>query len=81
MLAGFFFYLILELLEVGEHFTLFLHQCELLIFYSLPDTVVPKLDMLRPGLVRRVLGKVDGTLTVAIELLSDTKLTDEFLHP
>ena len=46
--------------------------------------MIPALDMLRPGVVRRVLGKVDGTLTVAIEpvfILLDTELTDEVLHP
>ena len=61
-----------------------LRQCELLIIYPLPDPVVLALDMLRPGVLRRVLGKVDGTLTVAIEpvlLLPDTELTDEVLHP
>ena len=61
-----------------------LRQCELPIFYPLPDPVVPTLDMLRPGVVRRVLGKVDGTLIVAIEsvlLLPDTELPDEVLHP
>ena len=42
------------------------------------------MDMLRPGVVRHVFRKVDGTLTVAIEplfLLLDTELTDEVLHP
>ena len=42
------------------------------------------LDMLRPGVVRQVLGKVDGTLTVAIEpvfILPNAELTDEVLHP
>ena len=46
--------------------------------------MVSPLDMLSPGVVGRVLGKVDGTLTVAIEsvlLLLDTELTDEVLHP
>ena len=36
------------------------------------------------GAPRRVFGKVDGTLTVAIEpvfILSDSELTDEVLHP
>ena len=53
------------------------------IFYSLPDLVIPTLDMLRPGMVRRVLGKVDCTLTIAMEpvfILSDTQCTDEVLH-
>ena len=61
-----------------------LRQCELPIFYPLPDPVVLALDMLRPGVLRRVLGKVDGTLTVAVEsvfILPDTKLPDEVLHP
>ena len=52
-------------------------------------TLVPLLapgssDMLRLGVVGRVLHKVDGTLTVTIEsvfLLPDTELTDEVLHP
>ena len=59
-------------------------QYELPIFYPLPDPVVPTLDMLRPGEVRRVLGKVDDTLTFAIEpvlLLPNIELTDEVLHP
>ena len=61
-----------------------LRQHELSFFYSVPDPMIPPLDMLRPGVVRRVLRKVDGTLTVAIELVllfSDTELTDEVLHP
>ena len=46
--------------------------------------MVPALDMLRSGVVCRVLGKVDGTLTVAIEpvlILLNAELTDEVLHP
>ena len=61
-----------------------LRQRELPIFYSLPDPVIPTLDVLRPGMVRCVLSKVDGTLTVAIEpvfILPDTELSDEVLHP
>ena len=61
-----------------------LRKCELSIFYSLPDPVIPLLNVLRPGMVRCVLTKVDGILTVAIEpvfILSDTELTDEVLHP
>ena len=61
-----------------------LRQHEISFFYSLPDPMIPSLDMLRPGMVRRVLGKVDGTLTVAIEpvfILPDTELTNEVLHP
>ena len=61
-----------------------LRQDELSFFYSLPDPMIPPLDMLCPGVVGRVLCKVDGTLTVAIELvflLPDTELTDEVLHP
>ena len=40
--------------------------------------------MLRPGVIRRVLGKVDGTLIVAKEpvfILPNAELTDEILHP
>ena len=40
--------------------------------------------MLRPGVVRRVLSKEDGTLTVAKEpvfILPNAELTDEVLHP
>ena len=61
-----------------------LRQCELSIFYLLLDPVIPTLDVLRPGMVRCVLSKVDGTLTVAIEpifILPDTELTHEVLHP
>ena len=61
-----------------------LRQHEFSFFYSLLDPMIPLLDMLCPGVVGRVLRKVDGTLTVAIELvflLSDTELTDEVLHP
>ena len=61
-----------------------LRKCELSIFYSLPDPVIPSLNVLRPGMVRRILGKEDGTLTIAIEpvfILPDTELTDEVLHP
>ena len=61
-----------------------LRQCELSILYSLPDPVIPLLNVLLPGMVHRILGKVDGTLTIAIELvfiLPDTELTDDVLHP
>ena len=61
-----------------------LRQHELSFFYSLSDLVIPALDMLRPGVVRRILGKVDGTLTVAEEpifILPNAELTDEVLHP
>ena len=61
-----------------------LRQHELSFFYSVPDPMIPPLVMLLPRVVRRVLRKVDGTLTVAIEmvlLFSDTELTDEVLHP
>ena len=61
-----------------------LRQHELSFLYSLPDPVIPPLDMLRPGVVGHVLRKVDDTLIVAIEtvfLLPDTELTDEVLHP
>ena len=61
-----------------------LRQHKLSFFYSLPDPVILVLNMLRPGVLRRILGKVDDTLTVAMEpifLLPDTELTDEVLHP
>ena len=61
-----------------------LRQHELLVFYPFPDLVISSLDVLRPGMVGRVLRKVDGTLTVAVEsvlLLPDTELSNEVLHP
>ena len=68
----------------GQRPLALLSSHELSFFYLLLDLVIPALDMLRPRVVCRVLCKVDGTLTVAIEsvfILSDTELTDEVLHP
>ena len=55
-----------------------------LVLLLAPGSKISPLDMLRPGMVGRVLRKVDDTLTVAIEsvfLLPDTELPDEVLHP
>ena len=42
-------------------------QHVLSIFNSLPDLVVAALDVLRPGMIQRILRMVDDTLTVAVE--------------